>query len=78
MPKYNSDIFVPGAPAIQYSAAGQKWTIGKNADVGSTSFGIYSVFNNSKLVNKGYIYSYSSAAIYFTGNNTNITIQKLV
>ncbi len=73
MPTQKNDIFNPGAAAITYSGAGQKWTIGGNADVGSaSSFAIVSAFANSKLVNEGYLYSYANVAANFIGNNTTV------
>jgi hypothetical protein len=70
MPTQNTNIYNPSNPAIQYSGVSQTWKIGKNVGVGSgTVYAVYSIFNNSKLINKGYIYSHGNAAVYCTGDN---------
>ncbi|WP_421726404.1 hypothetical protein [Bauldia sp.] len=72
MPKQSSDIFNPGGFTIEFSKSGQKWTIEKGVDVGSTGSAIFSAFTGSTLVNKGYIYSYGGSGALFTKNNATL------
>ncbi|WP_421726001.1 hypothetical protein [Bauldia sp.] len=72
MPTQSTDIYVPGAPAIQFSQSGQKWKIDKNVDVGSSVPAIVSEYTNNTVSNKGTIYSYANAGVYFTKDNATL------
>jgi hypothetical protein len=71
MPTQETNIYNPTGPAIQYSASHQTWKIAKQASVGSgdSTYAIYSTYNNSKLINKGYVYAYGNSGVFFTGDN---------
>jgi len=65
MPTQSTDI--SGNPAIAYTANGQKWKILKKVDVDSATYGVYSVYTDSVLQNKGSVHG-NSVAVYFQGS----------
>ncbi|WP_421725996.1 hypothetical protein [Bauldia sp.] len=72
MPTQSSNRFVLDSPAIEFSKIGQKWKIDDQVDVGSNVNTIVSERKESTLVNKGYIYSYTSSAVLFTKNDATL------
>ncbi|WP_421726004.1 hypothetical protein [Bauldia sp.] len=72
MPTQNEDKIVIGTYAINFSKAGQKWKIGKDADVGSNLPAVASFHENNTLINKGSIYSDDDYGVYFTKNNATL------
>ena len=53
MPTQNSDVYNNLGAGIEYAGPGKTWTIAKVVFVGGQPDGVHSLFNGSKLVNKG-------------------------
>ncbi len=77
MPTQHTDVYNPTLPAIEYAGPGKTWTIANGVVVGSgIAPAVRSIFNGSKLVNKGDVFSPSNLGVLFQAQKNGTVVNQ--